>query len=373
MMNEMIPMYSSPVSIYYSILRSAIWNGLPENQIKIDSLLLQKILQNYEEQGLLPLVSPILMSDQIVSYLTQQQQYDVLSRVADNVQLHYKVRDVYMKVFSVLDNNGLKPILVKGEELAERYLQPNLRAVGDIDLFLFPHDAESAVEIIKSIGGNYIGNMGRHHKFILDEIEIELHHRLLCSLKDKREGVGLNTESAITNSIQETYPDIRFLDKTKIKARILPVYSELLYNLAHIAKHIQKGELGLRQFVDMAILVKEYVETKDFECFQKDVYDLQLGRIWNMTAWFIEKYLGLSSPRIHYDMPSEKIQHLFLRLIVNNGNFGKYGGRNSRYLCFKLFPKYSLSRIIDKSSVIFNYLSYPMRYPNRIKEKFVKS
>ena len=370
MMKEMIPFFDGPESVYYKILRSAIWKENLDNLNLTEQIQWQKILQNYEDQGLLPLVSPVLMSDQIVSYLSPQQQYDILSRVADNVQLHYRVRNVYTKISAALEKKGVMPILVKGEELAERYTQPNLRAVGDIDLFLFPQNAETAIDIIKTIGGHYLGNSGRHHKFILDEIEIELHHHLICSSKDKREGINLYTESAITNPMKEAYPGIRTLDKTRINARVLPVYSELLYNLAHIAKHIQKGELGLRQFVDMALLVRESVEKVDFERFQRDLYDLSLGRIWDMVAWFIGKYLGVSSPRIIFHVPSGRVQNLFLRLVVNNGNFGKTGGRDRHYLCFKLFPRYSLIRLFDKSTVFFNYVLFPVRNPDRVKEKF---
>ncbi len=336
----------TPQGPFFTVLRSSIWRSPIEKKEWPSFIDWQPLIENFRNQEMLPLVSYTLLSLPQGYALSKEQRHDVLGAVAANIQLFEQVREVYTEVFDFLEGGGVKPILVKGCELANRYPEPCLRAVGDIDFFLFEEDARKGVKILTSNGVDYHGDTGRHHKFSFKGIEIELHHHLICANKDFREGINLKTEMFITNPLKDDYPHKQMLEKISLEARVLPKMSELIYNLAHLSKHLQKG-IGLRQFVDMAIIIHDFSDDIDNETFQSIINISGLRRVWSLVAWFLDEYLGLELKTLTYKKPSVRRQRLLVSSIIKNGNFGQYG-KGKNLSLFLLFPRYTSIKAINQ-------------------------
>jgi hypothetical protein len=83
---------------------------------------------------------------------------------------------------------GLEPVVMKGAALAERYLEPWLRPMDDIDLLLPADQQPEAIAVLRRENWRVVPKAGRHHEVVLTHpgvpgLPVEV-HRSLATWRD---------------------------------------------------------------------------------------------------------------------------------------------------------------------------------------------
>ena len=148
---------------------------------------------------------------------------------------------------SMLRSEGIEGILLKGQGVARNYLVPEHRMCGDIDLYT-GRDYRRSCELVRNFGEQE----GRE-----DESEKHFHF--------KRRGCTIEIHRYVTvspdpfkNRRLQAWADSQLGDPSKLRPseiggttiNLPPVSFDSVFLLHHIAGHLIKGGIGLRQLCD---------------------------------------------------------------------------------------------------------------------------
>lgn len=220
---------------------------------------------------------------------------------------------VVAELFRFLEENGLHPVLLKGQAAARLYIDSYSRTCGDIDLYFSSEEEwKAAAELIRSRGIDAETKPDGSFCYLWQGVEVE-HHRKLFDLCDpfKQKWLGrLEKECGFVAA--------------EIGGRIVKVPSPMLNMLlmsSHIMKHVFGRGIGLRQLCDMA---RAYASGG---CQPEDVrkmYDRAGILKWGcLLDSFLAEYIGLP---VHF-LPSGRSSLdnvAFTEYVLSGGNFGQF-------------------------------------------------
>lgn len=147
------------------------------------------------------------------------------------------------RLLSILAENQIECVIIKGAAAAIYYPQPSLRAMGDIDFLVKRADYERAARVLEENGyeQEHGHNFSHHHYgYRKDGVSFELHRRLGIVQESDEETLGL-FEDGIERRQMVQIGSFRY--------PILPAELNGLVLMFHINQHLRSG-LGLRQIID---------------------------------------------------------------------------------------------------------------------------
>lgn len=215
--------------------------------------------------------------------------------------------------------NGLRPVLLKGQGVAELYPTPSHRECGDIDLY-FPQGT-IAEELIKSKGIDVSRMPDGSLSYNWKGIEIE-HHPRMADLHSPRPRKWLKELEEKTEFIPSDLADGLSVPPPDVDALILS---------SHILKHALGKGIGLRQMCDLAM---EYHRMHlDERCGELGAelfgHYLFTGILdWNQLLHaFLVGVIGLPEEELPYIEKPVSYEPL-MRIVEDGGNFGQHRSRH---------------------------------------------
>lgn len=194
---------------------------------------------------------------------------------------------------------------VKGISVAQYYPVPQLRTMGDCDLIVHESDKEKAKEILLSLGfEEHTGewdDMEWH--FEKQGLDFELHHRLLYD-----EAVNTEQEKAFADSARDY-----------VLEHELDVNFHFVYLLIHLKKHMLNRGVGIRQFMDLAVMNKNAGLDRE----QVSVFLQQAGieKFAEVCSALCSRWFEISLPVDTPEISDEFFNHA-TETILSNGVFG---------------------------------------------------
>lgn len=223
-----------------------------------------------------------------------------------------------------LRREGIEGILLKGQGVARAYLNPELRMCGDIDLYPGKGDAYlRCCEIVRSLGESE----GRE-----DESEKHFHfNRRGCSI-EIHSHVMLAADPFVNRRLQrwtdEMLDDpskLRHVEINGVEVNLPPVDFDAVFILQHIANHLLKGGIGLRQLCDWSRYLHVHAAEIDRARLGNNLRTLRLMNCWQLFGWLAVNRLGLPEAEMPFYSPRHEKRALrCLRIILRKGNFGHY-------------------------------------------------
>lgn len=223
-----------------------------------------------------------------------------------------------------LRREGIEGILLKGQGVARAYLHPELRMCGDIDLYPGKGDAYlRCCEIVRSLGESE----GRE-----DESEKHFHfNRRGCSI-EIHSHVMLAADPFVNRRLQrwtdEMLDDpskLRHVEINGVEVNLPPVDFDAVFLLQHIANHLLKGGIGLRQLCDWSRYLHVHAAEIDRARLGNNLRTLRLMNCWQLFGWLAVNRLGLPEAEMPFYSPRHEKRALrCLRIILRKGNFGHY-------------------------------------------------
>lgn len=223
-----------------------------------------------------------------------------------------------------LRREGIEGILLKGQGVARAYLNPERRMCGDIDLYPGKGDAYlRCCEIVRSLGESE----GRE-----DESEKHFHfNRRGCSI-EIHSHVMLAADPFVNRRLQrwtdEMLDDpskLRHVEINGVEVNLPPVDFDAVFILQHIANHLLKGGIGLRQLCDWSRYLHVHAAEIDRARLGNNLRTLRLMNCWQLFGWLAVNRLGLPEAEMPFYSPRHEKRALrCLRIILRKGNFGQY-------------------------------------------------
>ena len=223
-----------------------------------------------------------------------------------------------------LRREGIEGILLKGQGVARAYLNPERRMCGDIDLYPGKGDAYlRCCEIVRSLGESE----GRE-----DESEKHFHfNRRGCSI-EIHSHVMLAADPFVNRRLQrwtdEMLDDpskLRHVEINGVEVNLPPVDFDAVFILQHIANHLLKGGIGLRQLCDWSRYLHVHAAEIDRARLGNNLRTLRLMNCWQLFGWLAVNRLGLPEAEMPFYSPRHEKRALrCLRIILRKGNFGHY-------------------------------------------------
>ena len=312
--------------LFFILLRSAIWGTkpiLPRVPTKEEWYRITKLSKEQTVIG--------IMMDAIAELPEEQRpdrelfiQWIMLQKFIEKMNI--KMNSVIKTLFDGLQSKGIRAILLKGQGVAQNYLNPLHRQCGDIDLYIPEEHFNQALEHFASLGCEVENNPKSYHaETVFKGILVEIHR---------------NSSAYYTKRLQRRYNDITgaiignrntttTIDGTEVE--VLPCTANAFQLLSHTMRHIFSSGIALRQICDWVYFIHHNQKDIDREQFMAQLKTLQLYETYKAVTAIAVDYLGMPQEFALCEISSKdkELSKKVLDLIMKYGNFGHYGEHNS--------------------------------------------
>jgi len=305
---------------FLALVRGGLWEK-DVRLSKYEPIDYSRVLTLAEEQSVVGLVAAGI--EYVVDVKVPKE--IVLQFVGSTLQIEQRNQAMNHFIGVTLDkmkDAGIEAVLIKGQGVAQCYVQPEWRSAGDVDLLLNDENYVRGKAFLKGISETEPEEYSFNKEYIttVGGWCLELHGSLKCGLS-----AALNRE---VDAIQKEICDNHHVRYWENGGNVIPLPEEnddVIVIFTHFIKHFYKGELGLRQICDWCRSLWMFRETIDLPLLEKRLRTMGLVNEWKAFATYAIEHLGmpkdampLYSADTKWIRKAEKIQNF----IVKVGNFG---------------------------------------------------
>lgn len=329
--------------VFFSLLRSAFW-GTPV-EIPEGFADWGKVARTAKIQSALGVVGDIMLSDSCSAYaISQELRTRIKTFIMANMMTHGKLNGVLVNVVSQLSAAGIRPVLLKGQGLAQYYPKPELRQCGDIDLYVGLGRYDDSYDVVKplatQIDDRKALEVGKHYDFFVGKVAVEMHRysdRYPTSRLDRiyqevsLRGLNENLIPLVFSS-QEVYtPSDEY---------------NAFYIFSHLFHHFLINGLGARQLCDWMLFLRSRSSHIDMQSLKTTLERLDMLKPWQAFGCVLVKYFGMPAETFpFYDPAQENKAAKIVKRLLDEGNFGKerdvYKKRGKIYLINKTWAMFA--------------------------------
>lgn len=228
------------------------------------------------------------------------------------------------QLFDLLERDGFRCCLLKGQGNAEMYPYPLLRCAGDIDIWV-DADAERVYQYVRDKFPDEDATFKHIHFPVFDDIPVDVH---VTPLKFYSALYGKRLQRWIEQNKEEQFAHHIRLTGGERDVCVPTIHFNIVYQLGHMLIHLFDEGLGFRQVVDYFYLLRGLDATEsERKILVATIKYLGMGRFCRAMMWVERDVLGLPEECCIMDTCAQTGRRL-LRDILDGGNFGHY---NQRY------------------------------------------
>lgn len=164
-----------------------------------------------------------------------------------------------------LSQRGIAHMPVKGYYLRELYPLPELRTFGDIDILIHEADRQKVHALMQDLGYAVDHDWEPTYSYHKDAELYEIHTNLMDGNLDGRAAL----QDYFSSAWDHAEPD------AELRFRPAPDF-HLIYTVCHLAKHLYGGGAGLRMYLDVALYVRHFDKTLNWEKITEEFTALRL-------------------------------------------------------------------------------------------------
>lgn len=240
-------------------------------------------------------------------------------------------------------------VVVKGFCVAEYYPIPALRTMGDCDIIVHRIDMPATMNVMRYLGYEGIENdKADAWECIRNRITFELHDRLV-------------SEADLLKPYQEQF--INDYDVHAVNG-MLDWNFHFLFLIVHLRKHFMNSGVGIRLFMDLAVIIQKCNDLNWIE-IEKMLSYLGLLRFAKSCFVLVKKWFGINTPiNSNPDSMDCEFYEQVTEKVLRNGifgdgdieNMGNYARnflitsngwmmfRRGKYVLMNMFPSYEYMR-----------------------------
>ncbi len=247
-------------------------------------------------------------------YIPEECSYKYERSYAASLYYSTIIKNAVTTIRNALKDNSINAFIVKGVEIANYYPQYYLRTMGDVDIIVEPGAKARAIRILCELGyeGNndlttdtWCGSLGEMH--------IEVHDTLVKKIEYANE-----YQIEFFNNYMEYYNDY-----------CLDWSFHFLFLIMHLRKHIMAEGVGLRQFLDIAVVIRNNPDL-NWAWIEDRAAELELQRFAHACYWLINRWFGIKVPVCYEGLLDGTVEEV-TKTIMRNGVFGFSDSNNNDY------------------------------------------
>ena len=307
---------------FLRFLRSALW-GKPEQLTGREMTLnqYQSLMQLAQQQAVAAMMAQALMDSGL--RLPRQAAAEVYALTETTRQRNKEMDEAVVSLCREMEERNIRIVVFKGQTLAPLYPDPGLRQSGDVDFACHPDDWERAEQYFREelkleIEDN---TTEKDIEFKIDGIDYEMHRSLTIFTCPSHRHYW---DRVVMPEIWKT---VDFIEINGTKVPTLSPEMNALYVFVHIFHHLVSEGIGLRQFCDWTLCVKQspLPTSPRGGDLEKHLKGLGLLKAYSGLGAIMTDYLGLNEE--DFPLPISKDDHKrapeLLKDIWKKGNFGK--------------------------------------------------
>ena len=308
-------------NVFFNLLRSSLW-GTPAS-IPSDFKDWSGVFSLAKSQSVLGLIAHAVLSDPaIVASLPEGLSVKLRAFMMANVATHNLLNNTLLQVVSTLDNAGVSSVLLKGQGLVRVYPVPELRACGDIDIYVGSENYLKSCEVLGNIASwkedSQPAETTKHFDIRIGKTPVEI-HRYSDVNASKR-----------YNRIYQAYSDeglsqnLRVMDFAGTTVNTPADDFNAFYIFNHIWHHFMTSGIGLRQLCDWMLFLHARKDDIDQAKLKKILDDMDMMKPWQAFGCVLVEKMGMPAEEFpFYDARKVSKVHKIVRRILTEGNFGQ--------------------------------------------------
>lgn len=258
------------------------------------------------------------------SFRGTQIYHSMLQKTRSMMLNYYQIDQFTRHTVSLLRDNGIECIVLKGISLASCYPVPEYRKLGDLDLYISrKSDITKAKKLLESNGYTEEDELSDHHltyhytfpktgrRFLL-----ELHYRV----------VGMYQYDRANQIVDQVYSSEDLIPVTQTingtLYSVLPPTEYVFYMIHHMLKHYLYSGFGIRLLCDFTFYLEAHTDEIDFQKIHSWCRESRISHLYEIIIETCRIYLGLPQnidPEIHY---TPQNCEEFITRILDDGDMG---------------------------------------------------
>ncbi len=321
-------LFTKAEQLFLRLYRDSLWADVAQDTprpIHADEATWQQVADIADAQTCQGLLADALSRLSAESRPPKPVYFSLVAATADAEDANRKMNHCLRGLFPMLERQGVRAWLLKGQGLAQCYPQPTHRMAGDIDLLIPRKDEFDRAERLfaEHLPRGNREEEGRYERsFYVNDVIIELHSQIVTDLNPR-----LRCHFPAWSQAYYEREPVRWGD-----VALPPADFDAIFVFVHLARHFVGGGIGLRQVADWMRFL--YVHRADggkcpidVERLVRDIDHLGLRRLWTVFAVMAVRHLGCpASVMPLYDASPRylKAADAVLRSILDEGNFGHH-------------------------------------------------
>ena len=212
----------------------------------------------------------------------------------------------FERMISILSAHKIQPVCLKGCMIRTLYPNPNLRIMGDFDIFIDKSEKSSVLQIFEEEG-----------------YRTESSKSMILASKDKIVWEVFTTLRAEFDTDAEYWDNCLRKHTYRNQAgyvRLEQTY-DFAYTVLHAAKHFLVCGCGIRPLLDLALMLKNY-DSIDFDAVEEMCGSHGASKVLDYIYNVVDKIYGIPVSAEYEDLDAE----LFLEYMLQYGIFGQRKG-----------------------------------------------
>lgn len=265
-----------------------------------------------------------LVSDNRIEIEECPEKEDAIMEIMGIAVKHERMYKKHCHAVEELDHlmteSGIPYIIFKGTAVAVAYHRPGLRTMGDIDFYVPHTHFDLAKKIIGEEWNVKIehGDSEKHLGFEYKGTPFEMHHRIETFGTSKHQRVF---DAMVDNAVKKAV--IYNVDDGY--ARKLPAEEDLIVVFKHMFNHLLLEGVGLRQVVDVAVLMNAYKSSIEKSSIRNHLKELGYLRAFDATTAMLDEYLHIPCASQYAPLSERDYRwgKFLMRYVLESGNFGR--------------------------------------------------
>lgn len=289
-----------------ALLRAQLWLN-PVDDIVLPSTIEQwdDLLNLAYKQTVVCFIAAACLRHKDVANIPQDIREELEAVIEENKKIHEYHNDVLVELITKFEEQGLHPILLKGQGIAQMYdcVEPDssfciqgssfqknslLRQCGDIDLYFSPAEYTYAKTLMQKLedNSNVAHDTYKHYETTYHQVLVELHFVY-----------DILPQKTLNNKFQN-FSQERAVEPSKIliKGKEININKpdfNFLFTVIHTIQHFEKESVSLRQICDIMIMLYYYKEMNCLDMFCNILREYKLSRFCKILVSLIDYHLGL--------------------------------------------------------------------------------
>ena len=305
--------------LFFALLRNALWHSDEPLPKKLTAQRTAKLLWGVEQQTVGGLVIEALVRNKIE--VPEDQYYEAIGMIYQIQQSSQQVTDSLKAFAGLMDEGGVRYVVVKGQAAASYYPNPILREAGDIDYYCDEANMARSLRLLREKWNVEPMKAEADYQYEYHGVDFEGHF-MLSRRYSKR------WDSYWEQLLREDPGAEVTVDGTRVKTLSPTLHT--LYIFLHLYHHLLELGIGIRQFCDWAVMLHACRTDIDQEALRRHLKALGMERAYRACGWVLVECLGLPQEEFTYKLKEGDRRYVerILRVVFYRGNMGKYNKRS---------------------------------------------